>query len=116
MDRSIPEWTGLLILPKLGDFVLVLFAYVRLPLLDKFYRALIQLLEVIRRVGHPKRNVAKPVQVLLDLVDIRLLLRLRVCVIEPQVADASQFLGRMKIQSNGTQMSQVKVPKGHLVF
>jgi len=94
------------------DFGLGLSADVRIALLDELLGKLVQLIEVVGGVGHPAWVVPEPVQVLDDHVDVLLLLRCGVGVVEPQETLAAIDFSHEKVEVDGLRMADVEVSVG----
>ena len=71
----------------------------------------VHLLEVVRRVEHPIGPVEpEPADVLLNRVDVLDVFLRRVGVVEPQVAEAAEFLGDAEIQADRLGVADVQIP------
>src|SRR5690606_34435135 len=75
------------------DLVCGLVAHIRLALLDQLDSKLVQLLKIVRGVGHSMGLVAEELEVLENVVDVLLLLSLGVGVVETHNAVAVELVG-----------------------
>ena len=94
----------------LADVVGVLMIDVREPALDELDGAVVDVLEVVRRVAQPIAPVEpEPAHVALDALDELFGLALGVRVVEPQIARAAELLRDAEIDADGFRVADVQV-------
>ena len=79
--------------------------------LDEPHRALIEAIEIVRRVVIPVVPVnAEPANILLDRSGERLVLCLRIGIVHPEVTDAAILFSDPEIEVNSFGMADVQIP------